>query len=111
MLPALDAGKTQWPSLRQLIGDGAFAAKRCRDWSHLHGMRPHIVVREAGQKGFVVLARRWVVERSFGSLTHWAGLLRDRAGRLDVAAGRLACAAVLSSTEALLNPEPVSAAS
>ena len=67
-------------------------------------MRHHIVVRAPEQKGFVVLAGRWVIERSFGWLTHWGGLLRDRAGRLDVAAGRIACAAVLAATEALINP-------
>lgn len=43
---------------------------------------------------------------SLGWLTYWGGLLRDRAGRLDVAAGRLACVAVLSGVEALLNPRP-----
>jgi transposase len=51
-----------------------------------------------------VLPRRWVVERSFGWLTHWGGLLRDRAGRLDVATARIECAAVLAATEALINP-------
>ena len=44
------------------------------------------------------------VERSFGWLAHWGGLLRDRAGRLDVAAARIACAAVLAATQALINP-------
>src|SRR4051794_34135484 len=34
------------------------------------------------------------------------GLLRDRAGRLDVSAARIAFAAVLSGVEALLNPMP-----
>lgn len=53
-----------------------------------------------------MLARRWGIERSCGWLTHWGGLLRDRAGRLDAAAGRLACVAVLSGVEALLNPKP-----
>ncbi|MFT8247281.1 transposase [Roseomonas sp. BN140053] len=51
-----------------------------------------------------MLPRRWVVERSFGWLAHWGGLLRDRAGRLDAAAARLACAAVLAAAEALINP-------
>jgi transposase len=103
-LPALDAGKAAWPSLRLAVMDGAFAAERCREWSNLHGMSHHVVERDPGQKGFVVLAGRWVVERSFGWLTPWGGLLRDRAGRLDVAAGRIACAAALASTEALINP-------
>jgi putative transposase len=103
-LPALGAGKAAWPSLRRAIFDGAFSAERCREWSNLHGMSHRVVTREPDRKGFVVLAGRWVVERSFGWLTHWGGLLRDRAGRLDVAAARIACAAVLAATEALINP-------
>jgi putative transposase len=103
-LSALDAGKAAWPSLRLAILDGAFTAERCREWCNLHGMSHHVAVRDPDQKGFVVLAGRWVVERSFGWLTHWGGLLRDRAGRLDVAAARVACAAVLAGTEALINP-------
>ncbi len=105
-LPALDAGKAEWPSLREVILDGAFTAERCQEWSNLHGMRHRVVLRGKGQKGFVVLARRWVIERSFGWLMHWGGLLRDRAGRLDIAAARLACVAALSGVDALLNPKP-----
>jgi transposase len=105
--PALDDGKAVWPSLREAVYDGAFAAERCREWSNLHGMRHRVVTRDPVAKGFVVLARRWVVERSFGWLSHWGGLLRDRAGRLDVSAARIAFAATLSGVEALLNPLPV----
>jgi hypothetical protein len=50
-----------------------------------------------------------VVERSFGWLSHWGGLAKDRAGRLDVSAARLACACVLSGFEALLNLMPIRA--
>ena len=103
-LPALDQGKAAWPSLRLAVFDGAFAAGRCHEWSTLHGMRHEVVTREPGRKGFAVQPRRWVVERSFGWLAHWGGLLRDRAGRLDVAAARIACAAVLAATQALINP-------
>jgi transposase len=106
-LPALDVGKAFWPSLREAVYDSAFAAERCHDWSHLHGMRHRIVARDPAAKGFVVVTRRWVVERTFGWLSHWNGLVRDRAGRLDVAAGRIAFAAILSDVEALINPMPV----
>jgi transposase len=109
-LPALDIGTAAWPSLRAAIVDGAFTADRCREWCNLHGMRHRVVERDPEQKGFVALAGRWAVERSFGWLVHWGGLLRDRAGRLDVAAARLAFAAVLSGVEALLNPMPIHAA-
>jgi transposase len=89
--------------------DGAFVAERCEAWCNLHGMRRRVVERDPAQKGFVVLERRWVVERSFGWLVHWGGLLRDRAGRLDVSAARVAFAAVLSGVEALINPMPIQA--
>jgi putative transposase len=108
-LPALDAGKTEWPSLRVAVFDGAFTAERCREWTNLHGMAQEIVTRDPSQTGFIVLTRRWIVERSFGWLSHWGGLVRDRAGRLDVSAGRLAFVAILSGVQALLNPQPIKA--
>ncbi len=70
-------------------------------------MRHRVVPRDPNREGFVVLECRWVVERSFAWLTLWAGLLRDRAGRPDVFAGRVAFAASLSSVEALINPMPI----
>lgn len=109
-LAVLNKGREAWPSLRLAVYDAAFAADRCREWANFHGMRHQVVSRDPNQKGFVVLPRRWVVERSFGWLVHWGGLLRDRAGRLDVSAGRLAFVAILSGVQALLNPEPVRAA-
>jgi putative transposase len=108
-LEALDAGKARWPTLREAVYDGAFAAERCREWSSRHGMRHRVVARDPQAGGFVVLARRWVVERSFGWLSHWGGLARDRGGRLDVSAARLALVGILSGFEALLNPMPIRA--
>ena len=72
-------------------------------------MRHRAVARDPRAEGFVVLARRWVVERSFGWLSHWGGLARDRAGRLDVSAARLALVGILSGFEALLDPMPIRA--
>ena len=70
-------------------------------------MRHRVVARDPAVRGFVVLPRRWVVERTFGWLSHWGGLAKDRAGRLDVSAARVAIACVLSGMEALLNPMPI----
>ncbi len=103
-LPALDHGKEKWPSLRLAILDGAFTAERCQEWCSVHGMRHRVVEKQTGQKGFVVLERRWVVERTFGWISHWGGLNRERAGRLDLATGRLACVASLMAANALNNP-------
>ena len=110
-LEALDAGKARRPSLREGVYDGAFAAERCCAWSNLHGIRHRVVARDPAARGFVPLARRWVVERSFGWLSHWGGLARDRAGRLDLSAARLTVVGVLSGFEALLNPRPAHARS
>ena len=105
-LDALTRGKEAWPSLREAVLDGAFAAERCQAWCNHHVMRRRVVERAPDQKGFVVLGRRWVVEHSLGWLAHRGGLLRDRAGRLDVSAARLACVAGLSGVEAMVNPTP-----
>jgi putative transposase len=109
-LPALDADMAAWPSLRAVIVDGAFAAERCRAWSQRHGLQHQIAARDPAAKGFVVIARRWVVERTFGWLSHWNGLGRDRAGRLDVSARRIALAAAFAGVEAITNPMPLHAA-
>ena len=107
MLSALDVGKADWPSLREAILDRGFIAERCRIWQNGHGICRHVVERDPEQKGFIVLDRRWIVERSFGWLAYWGRLLRDCAGRLDGRHSRIAFAAILSGVEALLNPMPI----
>lgn len=77
-LSALNEGKPFWPSLRLGLFDSVFRAKRCEEWCNIHGMRRRVVEKKPDQKGFFVLERRWAVERTFGWLSHWGGLLRDR---------------------------------
>ena len=43
-----------------------------------------VIRRIDGQKGFQVLPRRWVVERTFGWMTRWRRLVRDYEKRIDV---------------------------
>ena len=43
-----------------------------------------IIRRHDRAKGFGVLPRRWVVERSFGWMTRWRRLVRDYERRIDV---------------------------
>ncbi|MCQ8241629.1 hypothetical protein [Rhizosaccharibacter radicis] len=98
---APDGGKAAWPSLCVAIRDGAFTAERSYEWFNLHAMRHEVVARLPGHRGFTVLPRRWAVKRTFGWFTDWGGLLRDRAGRLDVVA---TCAAMRAATKAPINP-------
>ena len=43
-----------------------------------------VIRRIDGQKGFEVLPKRWVVERTFGWMTRWRRLVRDYENRIDV---------------------------
>jgi transposase len=43
-----------------------------------------IVRKLSGKKGFEVLPRRWVVERSFGWMMRWRRLVRDYEQRCEV---------------------------
>ena len=88
-LTAMDVGKAEGPSLRLAILSGPFTAERCKERCHQHGKRHRFVAKDPE------LERRWLVERTFGRLSHWGGLLRERASHLDVATGRLACIACL----------------
>ena len=69
--------------------------------------RYYVVERDPRRNGVVLLERRWVVARGFDWLAHWDRPLRDRPGRLNVSAARIAFAAVLSGVEALLSLMPV----
>ena len=46
--------------------------------------KPEEIVAELRQKGFEVLPRRWVVERTFGWMTRWRRLVRDYEKLIDV---------------------------
>jgi putative transposase len=66
--------------LRRVWVDGAYRG-RLLDWVLLHCqfvLQP--VLRRDDQKGFVVLPRRWVVERTFGWITQCRRLSKDYEG-------------------------------
>ena len=52
-----------------------------------HGIALEVVKLPEAKKGFVLLPRRWVVERSFGWLTRFRRLARDYERTADVLAG------------------------
>jgi transposase len=65
--------------LRILWVDGGYTGEAFAQW--VKGLRPKLAVeviqRSDTTKGFKVLARRWVVERTFGWLMHQRRLVRD----------------------------------
>ncbi|CAO5229575.1 IS5 family transposase [Frankia sp. AgKG'84/4] len=69
--------------LQLVFGDGMFAGTIV-DWAaRLLGLRVQVVRRPAGQKGFEVLPRRWVIERTLAWITGHRRHARDYERRPD----------------------------
>ena len=66
------------PRLRLIWADGGYRGAALSEWVQEElGCRLEIVGRQAGQQGFAVLPRRWVVERTFGWLGRQRRLSKD----------------------------------
>ena len=74
-------------NLELIWADGGYAGDKLAGWmAECFGPRPlrlEIVRRRDPQKGFVVLPRRWVVERTFGWLHNFRRLSKDYEFRTD----------------------------
>ena len=65
------------PTLRLLLADGAYAGPLL-DWAKAEfNLTIEVVTKLAGQVGFVVLPKRWVVERTFAWLGRNRRLAKD----------------------------------
>ena len=78
------AVRKRWPWLKHLFADGAYDRGRLASLAAYKDFTLEIVRKLPDQKGFQVLPRRWVVERTFGWMTRWRRLVRDYEKRLDV---------------------------
>ncbi|MCG7360567.1 IS5 family transposase [Roseomonas sp. ACRSG] len=76
--------RKRWPWLKHLFADGAYDRGKLMSAAAYHGFVIEVVRKLAGQQGFQVLPRRWVVERTFGWMTRWRRLVRDYEHRCDV---------------------------
>ncbi len=75
--PVLAEAKVRAPDLQLVWGDGRYQGPLVAQAAAAAGLRVEVVRRPPDQKGFVVLPRRWVVERTFA----WLGKYRRVAGR------------------------------
>lgn len=73
--------------LELIWADGGYAGHKLAGWMAerfgQRALRLEIVRRSDTQKGFVVLPRRWVVERTFGWLNNFRRLSKDYEFRTD----------------------------
>lgn len=75
--PVLAEAKANAPPLHRLWADARYQGPLVATAAAALGLRVEVVRAPPGTKGFVVLPRRWVVERSFG----WLSKYRRVAGR------------------------------
>lgn len=80
----LDAIRKRWPWLKHLFADGAYDRTQLMDKAEFLNFVIEVIRRSDDQKGFKVLPRRWVVERTFGWMMRWRRLVRDYEQRIDV---------------------------
>lgn len=64
--------------LKVLFGDAAYGRSGLPEWTRRTcGWVLQTVLRPVGVKGFVILPKRWIVERTFGWITAWRRFSRD----------------------------------
>jgi transposase len=80
----LDAIRKRCPWVKHLFADGAYDRLKLMDKAAYLDFIVEIIRRRDGQKGFEVLLRRWVVERTFGWITRCRRLVSDYERRIDV---------------------------
>ncbi|MER9132227.1 transposase [Mesorhizobium sp. M0768] len=80
----LDGIRKRWPWVKHLFADGAYDRLKLMDKAAYLDFVVEIIRRSDDQKGFQILPRRRVVERTFGWMTRWRRLVRDYEQRIDV---------------------------
>ncbi len=74
----------RFPRLRLIWADGGYSGQVAELVALTWGWTVEIVKRTAGEKGFTVLPRRWVVERTFAWLGRYRRLSKDYEQRAEV---------------------------
>ena len=80
----LDGIRKRWPWVKHLFADGAYDRLKLMDKASYLDFVAEIIRRSDDQKGFKVLPRRGVAERTFGWMIRWRRLVRDYEQRIDV---------------------------
>lgn len=73
----LGRSRQDYPSVRDFLADSVYNGPQLRAWLQQHGCRLKAVQKKVSQKGFVVLPKRWIVERTFGWFNRYRRLARD----------------------------------
>jgi putative transposase len=74
LLPDL---RKRFPRLKKMWADGTYAGEFLEQAREPHSIEVEITTRLSEQPGFQVIARRWVVERTFGWFNTYRRLSKD----------------------------------
>jgi len=76
--PMMAIARKRFPSLKKVIADGGYQGKATADAVQADaGIPLEIVKRSDTAKGFVLLPKRWIVERTYGWLGRCRRLAKD----------------------------------
>jgi putative transposase len=93
--PVLESVKDRCPRLKVVWADGIYAKQWLIDWVRTGcGWELQIIKRSDKEKGFKVLPKRWVVERTFGWLGRYRRLSKDYEGSPETSEGRIRMAMI-----------------
>jgi putative transposase len=67
----LDQIRQRWPRVEHLFAEGAYDRRTLMDKAAFKDFVIEVIRRCDTARGFEVLPRRWVVERTFGWMTRW----------------------------------------
>jgi len=84
---AKDVAEATRESVTVLYGDQGYTGHAVADAAKSHGMELVVVGLKEARRGFVLLPKRWVVERSFAWAARFRRLARDHERLADVLAG------------------------
>ena len=94
-----------YPWLRHVFADGGYAGDKLRDAvAALGHWTIEIIKRSDAVKGFAVLKRRWVVERTFGWLGRCRRLAKDFEASIESAVAWIVIAHIRMLTRRLARP-------
>jgi transposase len=104
-VPLLERLRTKFPKLRHVFADRVYRGDQLlRASAHCGPWRIEIVERPPGVKGFQLLPRRWVVERTFAWLGRCRRLAKDFEASLASATAWLLVAHIRLLTRRLAKP-------
>ena len=84
VLQALRLVRDRFKRLKVIFGDSAYGRSGIPEWVRENcGWILQTVLRPVGLKGFQILPKRWIVERTFGWLTRYRRHGRDYEKRTD----------------------------